>query len=573
MIRQSETTAQENENHYRIIVDSLQDAVFVLDAGGIVTDMNPSARKLLGVTKADVIGRPFSAGWEVCDAEGWPLPREGWPLSLALKTGLPQTAVLSVNRPGEARIWLNVSSVPLLAGPARAAGGVITTLSDITSLKEKEAELENSLYHDQLTDLPNRHRFFDLLNSVLSAAAPEGTRHGVLFIDLDGFKHINDLYGYRHGDELLKAVAGRLKQCVAEGETLARLGADEFAILLPHVDSVRYAARTAKTVLQRIAQPFVVGAAEMQVELTVSIGIAIAPTGSDQVTRVARQANNALQGAKLSGKARVVIYDEQLDARIRRREQLERDLLPGLARGEFSVHYQPIVGLADGLIRGTEALLRWEHTEFGPVMPDEFIPLAEVTGAIHPLGSWVIEESVKQLGSWLKRDPALQLSINLSPRQLEAKAFLAKLTRTLEQHGVPHSNVMLELTETYLMQNVERNARELRRFADLGISIAIDDFGTGYSSLKYLQYLPVSHLKIDRSFIEESVRDERGLVLLEAIIHIARKLSLTVIAEGVETSAQAEVLCQAGCSLAQGYLFAHALSRAGFGRLLDLQQP
>jgi EAL domain-containing protein (putative c-di-GMP-specific phosphodiesterase class I) len=184
----------------------------------------------------------------------------------------------------------------------------------------------------------------------------------------------------------------------------------------------------------------------------------------------------------------------------------------------------------------------------------------------------VIEESVKQWGRWLKLDPALRLSINLSPRQLESKEFLTRLMRTLGQHAVPHSNVMLELTETYLMQNVERNARELRRFADMGISIAIDDFGTGYSSLKYLQYLPVSHLKIDRSFVGESVRDERGLALLEAIIQIAHKLSLVVVAEGVETPGQAEVLRQAGCGLAQGYLFSRAVSGEGFSRLLDSQQ-
>jgi EAL domain-containing protein (putative c-di-GMP-specific phosphodiesterase class I) len=324
----------------------------------------------------------------------------------------------------------------------------------------------------------------------------------------------------------------------------------------------------AETVLQAIAEPFTFGTAEAQVELTVSIGIALAPCGRDLVATVARQANSALQGAKLSGKARFMIYDERQGARVRRKEMLERDLAQALARQEFSVLYQPIINLADESIHGMEALLRWHHPELGEVTPAEFIPLAESTGMIHSLGGWVIEEAVSRLGSWLGHDPGLLLAINLSPRQLESREFLRNFTHALGRHGVPHRNLMLELTETYLIQNVKRNARALDRFTDMGFSIAIDDFGSGYSSLKYLQHLPVTHLKIDRSFISESVHDARSLTLLEAIIQIADKLELTVIAEGVETPGQAETLRRAGCRLAQGFLFSNPLAAADLTALI-----
>lgn len=437
----------------------------------------------------------------------------------------------------------------------------------VEALREAQALLEHTVNHDALTGLPNRRRFFDAARRAFTDEDRKRVmRDAVLVIDLDGFKRINDLYGHDVGDSVLTETARRLERAVRPGDLTARLAGDEFGLLLLNIGSVWHAVRIAERVVADLQEPIYLGGVAL--EVTASVGIAVAPHGVCDTDQVVNQADIALRRAEASGKSRFVVYDAHLDARVHDELELEADLRQALSRDEFQVHYQPIVDLRGGGVAGAETLLRWAHPTRDMISPAAFIPVAEDSGVIHPLGEWVLERSLQQLKVWLDTHPGLHLGINLSPRQLESPQFLTTFARILGVSGVPHDSVMLELTETYLMQDVERAARDLRRFANLGVRIAIDDFGTGYSSLKYLQHLPITHLKIDRSFIHNSARDPRARVLVEAILLLADKLELSVIAEGVETPEQAELLRQVGCRWAQGFLYERPVSSAEFTRYL-----
>lgn len=551
---------------YRKLLNSLQDGVLILDSSGVVRKINSSAAWLLGVEPGAILGQMLPHDPGVLDEAGRPLHPNEWPAAVTLLTSQPSEARLGISQQDGTIVWLQIRSAPLLS-EAGTLEAVVVSVSDITNLKHKEAELKSSFMHDPLTGLPNRAWFFDSLAEVLSSES--GTaRHAVLLVNLDGFKRVNQLFGHSQGDELLKSVAARLQDCVQADDVVARLGSDEFALILRNACGARQAAGIAREILNSLATPFLIGRADSRVEITASIGIAVAPAGTVQVEGTMRQADIALRRAKHLGHSHFVVYDARLGQRIRRMEELEVRLREGIVAQELSVHYQPIINLADNRVSGAEALLRWNHPEIGKVLPSDFIPLAESTGTIHPLGEWVLDETISQLASWLLQDPGLLLAINLSPRQLESSHFLDRFLHVLDRHGVPARNVMLELTETYLMQEVKRIGGDLRRFSNLGVSIAIDDFGTGYSSLEYLQHLPVSHLKIDQSFVRRCERDSRSLALIEAMLRIGSALSLTVIAEGVETATQLKLLRQAGCSLAQGHLFSPAVPAAEFSALI-----
>jgi diguanylate cyclase (GGDEF)-like protein/PAS domain S-box-containing protein len=418
--------------------------------------------------------------------------------------------------------------------------------------------LEHRVGRDPLTALPNREVFIDELTRALARHARSSLHLGVLFIDLDSFKQINDSIGHEAGDRLLAEVAQRLRDAVRGGDVVGRLGGDEFAILLELLDSDHEAVAVARRALKAFVEPFDLGSGPVTV--SASVGLATAHDAEKTADRVIHEADIAMYRAKASGRNRFAIFDADLRLEVDRRLTVERDLRSALARDEFEVHYQPVVSLADGSVVSFEALLRWTHREWGVISPDEFIPLAEENGLIVPIGAWVLGTALRQLAEWRSGGTDLSVSVNISPRQLADEGVGATVAALLAEAGVPASALCLEVTETAVLSEPIRAATRLAELRALGVRIAFDDFGTGYSSLRHLSQLPVDVIKLDRTFVSALNREDahRDRAILIAVTTAARELAISVIAEGVEDTEQLAELHRAGCGFAQGYLFSAA---------------
>ena len=432
-------------------------------------------------------------------------------------------------------------------------------------------------FHDLLTTLPNRALFADRLGQALARAVRGQETVGVLLLDLDGFKAINDSLGYGAGDQLLVAVARRLDACVRIEDSVGRLGGDEFIILLERLANESDAVRVAERIMQVFEEAFVIAGRE--VFINGHIGIALAsqvagtrqPAGQQGADDLLRQADAALHRAKGGGEVRYAVFDPDLNAYALARLELEADLRGATERGEFVVHYQPRVALATGRIVGTEALVRWAHPQQGLVAPAQFIPTADETGLIVPIGRWVLAEACRQGRAWQEEfpgDPPLTVHVNLSARQFQHSELVKDVARTLQETGLDPHSLMLEITEGVLMTDAEASIVTLKKLRDVGVQLAIDDFGTGYSSLGYLKRFPVDILKIDRSFVDGLGTDPEDTAIVEAVITLARTLGLVATAEGVETAEQLANLRALDCELGQGYYFAKPLPAAAAGALL-----
>ncbi len=447
----------------------------------------------------------------------------------------------------------------------------LVALRQVLTARENLAfqrRLAHQAFHDPLTGLPNRVLFQDRLEHALARAARRAPV-AVLYLDLDRFKTINDSLGHEAGDALLVAVAERLQRCVRPEDTVTRLGGDEFAILLEGVRDSGDAVRVAERVGGALGAAFTVG--DHQMFVSTSVGIAY--TGHDGATTgdLLRDADIAMYRAKAAGKARYQIFDLSMNAAATARLELETALRRGLERGEFEVHYQPKVTLASGRITGLEALVRWRHPEQGLVPPLHFIPLAEETGLIVPLGRWVLAEACRHLRAWQERypaDPPLTICVNLSARQFLQPDLAEDVAAALRETGLPPTSLMLEITETVLMTDGIFAGGTLARLKGLGVQLAIDDFGTGYSSLAYLKRLPVDMLKIDKTFIAGLGQDAGDTAIVQSIVTLARTLGLAVTAEGVETAEELRQLRALGCGQGQGYYFAKPLPGAMLDTLL-----
>jgi diguanylate cyclase (GGDEF)-like protein len=441
--------------------------------------------------------------------------------------------------------------------------------------RESEAKLKHAMrveylaYHDGLTALPNRSLFINLLSQAISQARRHQWQLAVAFIDLDRFKQINDTLGHEAGDELLKQVASRLKGCLRESDAVARLGGDEFVVLLTGLGEDKYAATVAQKIITAIAKPFVLLNQEFRV--TASIGISTYPSdGLDEQT-LTKNADIAMYQAKGDGKNQFQFYSEKLNANSLERLTLESSLRHALERGEFRLEYQAKREMVHGQITGMEALLRWQHPDLGLVAPMQFIPIAEETGLIVPIGKWVLQTACLQNVAWQKLGlPRLSIAVNLTSRQFSDEHLLRDITSILESTQMDSSLLELEIHESLLIQDIERTLRILTQLKALGIKIAIDDFGTGYSSLATLQRFPLDTIKIDRSYIRDIVHGEE-CSLTRAIIEMGKSLSLTVVAQGVETKEQAEFLRAYACDEFQGFYFNKPLSAHKFTELLRAQ--
>ena len=432
-----------------------------------------------------------------------------------------------------------------------------------------QEQLWHQAFHDPLTGLPNRALFRDRLEQALARADRQLQSLAILVLDLDNFKLVNDSLGHEQGDALLLSVAERLRTCLRGGDTAARLGGDEFTLLLEEVAGLDGAIHVAERLAEVLRAPLVLGGHD--IVPTVSIGIALSAPRHSRPESLLRDAELAMYRAKADGKDRFAVFDRAMHAHAAERLSIEGDLRRALDRGELRVQYQPIVALPDGEIVEFEALVRWHHPERGSVAPAEFIPVAEETGLIVPIGQLVLEQACRQAKDWHQRwpmEPPLVMSVNLSARQFQHPGLVDDIRDALEAAGLDAAYLKLELTESMVMQDVQAATQTLRRLKALGIQLAIDDFGTGYSSLGYLKRFPIDTLKVDRSFVDGLEQDPRNRAIVRSVLALARNLGLTVTAEGVETVAQLRILEKLQCDRGQGYLFARPQTAAEVDELL-----
>jgi diguanylate cyclase (GGDEF)-like protein len=456
---------------------------------------------------------------------------------------------------------LNDGRAFCIVNKSMPGGGWIATHEDITERQRTEERIVHMAGHDALTDLPNRILLRERLEHELKRVK-RGECLAVLCLDLDQFKSVNDTLGHPVGDELLRVVADRLRGCTREPDTIARLGGDEFAIIMTALQQPTDAAALSRRVRESIAKPYLIEGHQIVVDI--SIGISVAPIDGVAPDQLLKNADMALYGAKADGRGTYRFFEPEMDARMKARRELEMDLRKALSNEEFELYYQPLVNLQTNEISAYEALLRWHHPVRGLISPSEFIPVAEETGLIIPLGEWVLRTACQQTANW---PDDVKVAVNLSPAQLKSRNVVQLVMSALEESGIAGSRLQLEITESVLMQNTFATLATLHELRKIGVQIAMDDFGTGYSSLSYLRSFPFDKIKIDRSFIEDLSNGAEPLAIVHAVAGLAKCLNMISTAEGVETQQQLEKLQSVGCTEMQGYLFSRARPAAEIEQL------
>ncbi|WP_256078778.1 EAL domain-containing protein [Massilia sp. YIM B04103] len=471
-------------------------------------------------------------------------------------------------RPDGGVVWVDAS---INAIETESHPHHLCMIEDVTEKKETEALIWQQANFDTLTQLPNRRMFLDRLQHDILKSRRDGTRIAILFIDLDHFKEVNDTLGHHQGDVLLIDAARRISACVRQSDTVARLGGDEFTVIVPELHDVERVDSIAQNIIDSLLAPFPLG--QEQAFVSASIGITLYPDDAASVEDLLKHADQAMYAAKGAGRNRFSYFTPALQVAALNRMRLTNDLRGALKGNQFKLYFQPIVHLATGRIHKAEALIRWEHPQRGLVSPLEFIPLAEASGLVVAIGEWVFHESARWVQHWRREvHPDFQVSINQSPLEFQREgASYANWLRTLQQLGLPGQSLVVEITEGLLLDASSTVTDKLLQLRDAGIQVALDDFGTGYSSLSYLKKFDIDYLKIDRSFTRNLAPESSDMALSDAIIVMAHKLDLMVIAEGVETAEQRDLLAAAGCDYGQGYLFARPLPAADFDTLLKSQ--
>ena len=431
-------------------------------------------------------------------------------------------------------------------------GGWLATHEDVTERQRSEDRIAHMARHDALTDLPNRVLLLEQLNHEIKRVK-RGECLAVLCLDLDQFKSVNDALGHHIGDELLKLVGERLRGCTRELDIVARMGGDEFAIIMTQMEQAADAATLSKRIRDSVIKPYQIEG--HQIVTDISIGISVAPMDAVESDELLRNADMALYDAKGDGRGTFRFFEPEMNTRMKVRRELEMDLRNALASEEFELHYQPLVVLETNEVNGFEALLRWNHPTRGLISPAEFIPIAEETGLIVPLGEWVLKAACNEAVDWPGH---IKVAVNLSPAQLNSRNLVTMVTSALDDSGMPPDRLQLEITESVLLQNTFTTLATLHELRKMGVQIALDDFGTGYSSLSYLRSFPFDKIKIDRSFIQDLSNGSEPLAIVNAVAGLAKCLNMTSTAEGVETQQQMDVLQSIGCTEMQGYLFSHA---------------
>ncbi|QJE00378.1 EAL domain-containing protein [Massilia forsythiae] len=575
------TQLENSEKMYRYLVDSSPDIIYTLNNEGRFTFVNDRAYQLLGYQRDELIGQHYSILVHDEDLERARYlfnerrvdERAARNVELRLKCHATATDERTFNTT-LMTISLNAMGmhVPDQAVRKLEFFGTYGVARDITDRKRAEEVISYQAYHDILTDLPNRILFKDRLGLAVIQAKRKRTELAVMFIDLDRFKLVNDTLGHVKGDELLQQASQRLKECLRKGDTLARQGGDEFTIVLPELRSRDDARAVADNFLERLQQPFDLDGHE--VHISASIGIAIYPGHGESIDELLRHADIAMYQVKGQGKNGHAFYDPSMQDVSHQKIALEQSLRKALEHGELEMYYQPQIDAISGRIVGAEALMRWNHPTRGMVSPGEFLPFAEENGLMLPISDWMIGALCRDMLKWDSAGNGVRLSLNLSPQYLDRGDFFEKMRGALAQHAIAPGQIEIEITENICIRNPQHAIEQLNKLGQLGVSVAIDDFGTGYSSLAYLHRFPVHTIKIDQSFVKE-IHDEHGhYPVVLAIISIARGLGLNLVAEGVETDAQARYLRANGCLTMQGYLYHRPMPLERFADVLRVQgQP
>ncbi|MYM34708.1 EAL domain-containing protein [Duganella sp. FT94W] len=541
-----------SEERLRRIVHYAEEGVWEIDAAARTSFVNPKMAQLLGYSIEDMLEQPLVA---FMDDEGRRLLEHN--LAQRRHDQAERREFKFLRKDGR-DLWTTLAIKPIVDADG-GYRGALALVTDITDSRASAELIWQQANFDALTALPNRHMFQDRLDQELKKARREGMLLALLFIDLDGFKQVNDTFGHDQGDALLVEAARRIALCVRNSDTVARLGGDEFTVLLSGLEQASGVERIAQSMLALLNQPFTLGAARSSV--SASIGIALYPSDATTPEELLRSADQAMYAAKQEGRNRYSYFTRDLQRAAQARQQDALDLRTALQQGQFELHYQPIVNLGNGKIERAEALLRWRHPQRGLLTPAEFLPAAESGGLMLEIGDWVFRQAARQARRWQDELGAgFQVSINQSPAQLRGDTDLyLQWLRHAAALGLPARSMVLEITEGLLMEGRSPAAERLRDLREMGLLVALDNFGTGYSSLSHLRHAGIDVLKLDRSFVRQLASDSGELALCEALIVMAHKLGLRVVAEGVETAAQSGLLSMAGCDYAQGYAFAGAL--------------
>ncbi len=562
LLKRTDTALLRREREFRSLAENSPDSIMRYDRDCRIVYLNPSLENTLLFSASDMIGRtptelhPGDERFETYESK----------LRAVVATGKADEIELLLQGTHKGPRLLHIRLVAE-HDPDGECTGVLAVGRDITEVDEYRRRIQRLAFFDPLTDLPNRALLNDRIRQCLTDAAARGSQFGLMLLDLDRFKEVNDTLGHSAGDRLLCEAARRLNACVRGYDTVARLGGDEFSILLPVVRDRGDLRAIAGRILEAFGEAFIVEGKELFV--SVSIGIVLHMEGQCDADRLFKQADLAMYHAKRQGRNNFQFYAEELAVQVSDRTAMEGALRKALGNGELELYYQPQVALPAGRIVGAEALLRWRHPQEGIMTPDRFIPIAEETGLIRDLGHWVLTTACRRAVYWHRTvDSPFKVAVNLSTRQFVRNDLPGELQRIVQDTGCRPEWLELEITESLLLGNDAEVGAALEELHDMGFAISIDDFGTGYSALSYLNRFPLDQIKIDRSFIQGFPADREKVELVKAIISIAGALQLEVIAEGVETSHQAEYLHAQGCRLAQGHLFGRPLPQDRFERLL-----
>ncbi|MCT9812511.1 EAL domain-containing protein [Acidovorax sp. Be4] len=543
-------------------LEAAPDGILIVDDVGTILKANPATELLTGYSPDELWGQPISVF----------LP----PHMRSKHSHLVKSFFLHpVSRPMGMVSQLQLLRKDGLPVPVDIALGhctmgersvAVVFIRDMTAVKRLQEDMHYQATHDGLTGLVNRWMFMQHFEQAIQRARRSGRMMGLLLLDLDEFKDVNDSHGHAAGDQVLIEVARRLRSGLRAGDVIARLGGDEFTVLLPELPSKDHAVEVAQKLQRSLSARCQLTMGE--VSLSASIGMTVFPDDAQDTGTLMRFADMAMYAAKAHGRSTHAMYRPEMSEALRQRSQIHERLKRAVEAQALELHYQPQVDVSTGTIVGVEALLRWQDAELGNVPPDRFIPVAVSTGLIHPLGDWVLETACRQAAEWADNGTPVRVSINLSAQQFRQQQLPMRLQQLLDQYGARAELIELEITETEAMADPDATRQVCARLCALGFSIALDDFGTGYSSLSYLRLLPVSRLKIDREFIRQLTHNDNDAVLVRAVIAMAHTLGLPVVAEGVETAAQLAFLRSNGCESFQGWLFAKALPAVDISRML-----
>jgi diguanylate cyclase (GGDEF)-like protein/PAS domain S-box-containing protein len=550
-----------------VTLNSIGDGVLSTDVSGNVMYLNTVAERMTGWSRAEAAGRPFVDVFKIVDGATHESSENPMVLAMRLNKTVHLTADCVLIRRDGYESPIEDSAAPIHDRGGQVTGAVVV-FHDVSAARQMSMQLSHLAQHDFLTDLPNRMLLNDRLQQAISSARRHGNQIAVLFLDLDRFKHVNDSFGHVVGDQLLQEVAARLQHSVRRSDTVGRQGGDEFVVVLSELETPESAGISAAKLLAALTIPYHIGSHDLRVP--VSIGISMYPDDADNAEALINSADTAMYHAKESGRNNYKFFKPDMVIRAVERQFIEAGLRVALERGEFLLHYQPKIDLATGTVVGVEALLRWRHPERGFIPPAQFVPIAEDTGLILPIGQWVLREACKQSRAWLDAGlPPVPMAVNISALEFRSADFVDSIRALLKETRLDPKCLELELTESVLMKHAESTVSVLKALKDIGVQLAVDDFGTGYSSLSYLRQFPIDSLKMDRSFVHEISSKAGDTEIVSAMINMGNSLKKRVIAEGVETREQLDFLAGAGCGEGQGYYFNRPMVADRFATLLE----